>query len=521
MMWFAKRPLLAFLFLLLFVALWSPTLPARAENDWRARYWNNTQFAGDPVLDRYESNIFYNWGNGSPDELVNPDGFSAIWEKNIVINQAGWYRFTVTSDDGMRVFIKNQPIINVWYDTQAHTVTADVYLEAGQHPTRVEYYEAGGGAVAQVGWQPVTAINGWKGEYFNNTALAYQPVLIRDDAAINFQWGFGSPLAGTVNNDDFSVRWTRNLLLEAGTYRFSVTVDDGVRLWVNGQLLLDRWQSQPLTTLQNEIVVVGGSVPVRMEYFEQKDNATAVLTWEKVSAGTTPPLPLAPAVVNWNASYYNNFSLDGAPVAQRVDPQIHFTWGSSSPIPNVLPADNFSVRWNKELALPAGNYAFTTTVEGGVRLYVNGQLVIDDWNPQFHVVQRTAVVPLPGGAVPVVMEFRKSQGLAQAWLDWANTAVVPTVPATSPTAPGASTANLTGTQAQMTGAIHLTMREGPGVDFTPVGYLSRNEVVTMLGRDVSGVWVQVQRSDGTVGWVSGRYLVTAVPVSSLPVTAFD
>ena len=52
-----------------------------------------------------------------------------------------------------------------------------------------------------------------------------------------------------------------------------------------------------------------------------------------------------------------------------------------------------------------------------------------------------------------------------------------------------------------------------GVDFE----IGAGEVVTLLGRDPFSIWIQVRRADGTVGWVSGRYLTSNVPYSTLPV----
>lgn len=497
--------------LLAFALNGQSALAQNTQTSWSAKYYNNRDLSGDPVFSRYENSIFHDWGEGSPDLAVNVDGFSARWTGNINLDRSTVWRFTATTDDGMRVFINNSPIIDVWYDSQAHTVTTDIYLQAGNYPVRVEYYEAGGGAVAQFGWSVATPINAWRGEYFNNTSLSNQPVLVRDDANINFEWGTNSPASGTVPSDDFSVRWTRAVQFSPGTYRFSVTSDDGARLWVNNQLVINNWVSQPLTTKTADVYVAGGAIPVKMEYFDAKDNATAKLSWTAVSQPSVPSTPLTPATVNWDAAYYNNFSLDGSPAMTRIDPQIHFTWGSSSPQPNVINADNFSVRWTKTLNFAAGTYTFKTTVEGGARLWVNGQLIIDQWNPQYKVVESAANITLPGGDVPVVMEFRKDYGLAQAWLDWYGAGSQPTGSTAS------ATPNLSGNTAVMTGAQYLTVRSGPGMDYEGIAYLSHGEVVTLLGRDPFSIWIQVRRADGTEGWVSGRYLTANVPYSTLPV----
>src|SRR5829696_873157 len=73
-----------------------------------------------------------------------------------------------------------------------------------------------------------------------------QPVLTRCESAINYDWG-GSPASG-VNADSFTVRWVGTFDFEASDYEFTASTDDGMRLWVDGQLLIDQWKDQPNNT---------------------------------------------------------------------------------------------------------------------------------------------------------------------------------------------------------------------------------------------------------------------------------
>ena len=78
---------------------------------------------------------------------------------------------------------------------------------------------------------------GLLGEYFNNRDLTGF-VVSRTDAQINFDWGDSAPASG-VDPDTFSVRWTGRVKPRfSQTYTFHATTDDGVRLWINGQLIL-------------------------------------------------------------------------------------------------------------------------------------------------------------------------------------------------------------------------------------------------------------------------------------------
>jgi hypothetical protein len=292
------------LFLILVVALLlagtaaaQGPVPQHADATWQASYWNNTALSGNPVLQRSEAAIDNDWGAGFPAAGVNGDQFSARWTRYVEV-AAGTYRFSATADDGIRVFVDGVLVINDWSDHAVRTTTADRQLSAGHHLITVEYYENGGDAVAKFSFAPVVApISNWRGEYFNNMDLSGAPTLVRDDAQVNFSWGTGSPAPGTIGSDNFSARWTRTLNLNAGNYRFTVTADDGVRLWVNNHLLVDAWLVQAARTYTGDIYLPGGNIDVKMEYFENGGQAVAQLSWSNLSGGVTPPPPATGTVI--------------------------------------------------------------------------------------------------------------------------------------------------------------------------------------------------------------------------------
>jgi hypothetical protein len=267
-----------------------------ADDQWRARYWNNRDLSGDPVKRRDEDAIDHDWGDGSPTSGVNSDDFSARWTRTIYLNQ-GVYRFSATMDDGMRVWIDDELVIDEWNDSQVRTVSVDLPMTTGNHDIEVRYYEAGGKAVAKFSWAaaggpPSIPVNRWQGEYFNNQYLSGAPAFTRAESAIDFNWKLGSPWP-TIQADHFSARWTGVFDHDPGTYRFTVESDDGVRLWVNDQLIIDEWQDNQNRTFQADIALPGGSVPVRLEYYENTGAALVRLGAQKIgsSAGTTTPTP--------------------------------------------------------------------------------------------------------------------------------------------------------------------------------------------------------------------------------------
>ena len=377
-----------------------------ADPVWQAVYWNNTTLTGEPVLERSEAVLSHDWGSGSPHPSVVPDGFSARWTRYIDV-ASGIYRFTATSDDGIRVWIDDELMINEWYDHPAKTVSVERRLEAGHHWVEVEFYENGGMARAELTWVPVsTSLRSWHASYWNNTTLSGEPVLQRSESALDHNWGVGSPDV-TVAADNFSARWTRYVDLPAGLYRFTATSDDGIRVWVDNELIIDMWGIHPARTTSAEKQLNAGEHWIVVEYYEATGLAVAKLSWDVVSA----------TIMDWQAEYYNNMTLSGIPALVRTDALIDFDWGGGSPAPNLVDADQFSVRWTRTLDLPAGDYRFIMTVDDGGRLWVNDHLLIEGWREQAAHTY-TGDIHLPGGPVPVRMEYFENGGRATASLSW-------------------------------------------------------------------------------------------------------
>ncbi len=247
----------------------------------------------------------------------------------------------------------------------------------------------------------------WRGAYFNNAALSGEPSLVRDDIEIDFDWGLQSPAQSQINRNNFSVRWTQTIDLPPDLYRFTMTVDDGGRLWVDDRLLIDAWQVQSPRTYSEEVRLTGDSVSLRMEYFEEQGEALAQLRWQRVSQ----------AVDNWQAAYFNNPTLEGDPILTRAEPKIDFNWGQSSPAPETVGVDRFSARWRRTVDLSAGTYCFVMTSDDGARLFVNGELQIDAWRVQAQETF-TQKVDVPGGITALKMEYFEDTGEAVAQLNW-------------------------------------------------------------------------------------------------------
>ena len=144
-----------------------------------------------------------------------------------------------------------------------------------------------GGPGVSVATIPPSCYANLKGEYFTNKDLSGPPKLVRRDANIDFTWTGKTPAEG-LPGTNFSVRWTGKLIpTETGRCTFNLTSDDGVRLFLNDELLIDNWTVHPPTTDKTEYRVVKGQpIDLRLEYFQAEGLTVAQLGW-----GTTAATP--------------------------------------------------------------------------------------------------------------------------------------------------------------------------------------------------------------------------------------
>jgi hypothetical protein len=132
--------------------------------------------------------------------------------------------------------------------------------------------------------QPADAARGLRGEYFDNSDLTNAKVT-RVDPLVAFDWGLRSPDL-SIGTDSFSVRWTGSIVpLFSQAYTFYTTSDDGVRLWVNDQPIINDWNSHTATERSGTTAVLQAGVPysVRLEYFDNTGAASMMLEWQSAS----------------------------------------------------------------------------------------------------------------------------------------------------------------------------------------------------------------------------------------------
>ena len=224
-------------------------------------------------------------GGGFPSNvLVNVHLAALIRTSNAATTQPHVYASTITNDAGYFQTVFTMPgkwpsgieirpgklsilVATEAFDTRASAIFDYLVFEGAATPT------------------PTPSL--WRGEYFNNQTLSGAPVLVRNEPEIDFQWGTDSPDPRVLNADHFSVRWTNRSYFAAGVYRFTVLTDDGVRLWLDDQLLIDQWQDNRASTFSTDAFVAEGEHHVRVEYYENTLGAQIRVVWE--AAGKNAP----------------------------------------------------------------------------------------------------------------------------------------------------------------------------------------------------------------------------------------
>lgn len=341
----------------------------------------------------------------------------------------------------------------------------------------------------------------WTGTYYNNSTLSAPAAFTRSDVDIAFDWGLGSPLP-QISDNEFSVRWTADIFLEAGTYRFWALADDNLRIVVDSSItVLDTFATGQVDQLvQGDVTLSEGLHQIEVTYRELVDQAFAYVDIANLAdnpAGPDFDTPVnTPPDAAWTARYFSNADLEGTPTVIRGEAQPGANWGLDAPLPSI-PANQWSARWTTTLNLAGGDYRIRAFADDGVRVFIDGVAVIDEWHiarGEEYVVTRT----LSTGNHNVVVDYYESGGVA--FLEFAIDPLEAPDPVT--------TATVT--------AVQLNVRSAPNVQTGDIlRKVTFGAVFPALARTADNTWVKIN-ADGIVGWVSAAY-VSVSDLAALPV----
>ena len=263
----------------------SPTPPP--VQGWRASYFANANLDGAPVLVADAPSINFDWGYGSPGAAVPVDYFSARYERTLNL-APGYYRFLAEADDGIRVWIDDQLVIDEWHGATGLQYTYSQYL-AGTRRLRVEFLELVGVARVRLAYEYSAQPPPWTAEYYqgapNKTQLLYTQGEPAGAIQLDRNWGYNAPVPGRVPADNWSARWTGQFVFESGNYIFRARADDGVRVTIDQTVVIDAWVDGPLERTNRFIGIGAGPHTITVEYYKRIGNGYIQAWWYRDASG--------------------------------------------------------------------------------------------------------------------------------------------------------------------------------------------------------------------------------------------
>ena len=213
-----------------------PDLPPPGGQGLSARFFNNTNLTGTPVLARVDPAVNFVWSGTSPGTGVNTTNFSTIWSAWIQPQYSETYTFYTDTDDGVRLYINNAAVTNYFVSQSATELSGMVSLVAGQYyPITMQYFQGTGAALAQLSWSSASQPR----EIVPPSALfpALPTINWTNTMAGSSPWSTSSNWSGNVaptSGTDAAMQFLGNQTATAGT----LTADSGTAAFS-----LKRWNS--------------------------------------------------------------------------------------------------------------------------------------------------------------------------------------------------------------------------------------------------------------------------------------
>jgi uncharacterized protein YraI len=256
---------------------------------WRAELYNNQRLAGTPVAVVDVPNLNFNWGSSGPSQLP-ADGFSIRFSRRVSVTPA-FYQFVAEADDGVRVWVDDRLIIDAWPADPSQSYSVGQVM-TGDHEIRVEYYEQSGLAKVRLNYMPGVDDAIWQASYYYGVEPIGNPAFrqqeIHGQNPLDYNWAASSPRSSALGNDYWSARWISEFPFEGGNFVFRANADDGIRVYLDGYLVLNSWRDGYKELTNRVFGVRPGQHTIEVQYYERSGNASVRLWWYLDSAYIGP-----------------------------------------------------------------------------------------------------------------------------------------------------------------------------------------------------------------------------------------
>jgi len=273
----------------------------------------------------------------------------------------------------------------------------------------------------------LSAGTGLTAQYYGDMTLSHL-LMMRTDPTVDFDLAPGHAPAAGLSSTQYSVRWTGQVLApNSGTYTFSTVSDDGIRLMVDGKTLINDWSDHSARTDNGTITLTGGQkYSIEVDYYQDGGSAVAELMWSgpKTAKEIIPTADLYPATpagagTGLIAQYYKNTNLSGTPAVTQIAPQINFSSPTGQAPVSGLPHTDWSARWTGTVQPTyTGTYTFYTTSDDGIRVFVNGKEIIDNWAVHAPTPNSGSITLTAGQQYAIEVDYFQAAGGATAELSW-------------------------------------------------------------------------------------------------------
>lgn len=258
----------------------------------------------------------------------------------------------------------------------------------------------------------------WQVEYYDNKTLQGAPLktvsaqlsvfglsvdldVPKEINELDFDWGTGSALKfefpvfidhGSLPlKDNFSIRFTKLKRFKEGYYKFKLTGDDGIRLYIDDQLVINQWKLQSATAYTAQHYLTGGDHILRVEYYENGVSAEVALEIE---------------AIEFTHSLFTNDNASGTPAQTFTDTRTNIEWRHAPPVIQAWKPGAFSMRSEGRLFFKGGSYQFHALHTGGCRIWIDNNMVLDDWTGANNT---GAPVDITQGEHDVKVEFKHAE----------------------------------------------------------------------------------------------------------------
>jgi len=335
----------------------------------KGEYYSNQNLSGSPAFTRTDPTVNFD-GTDTPVFAVPTGLWSARWTGQVQAQYSEQYTFCTESDDGARLWVNGNLAIDHWEPQSDHEWCYNAPINL---VTELQYGTSFLGPLPLPVTGDYTVIIDGDGATTGNTSFSLFEIPVDFLGTINIG---GDPVTVNIGTPGQNAQLTFS-----GTAGQHVTVHTSSGT-IGGNFVT--FQQTP-TLLP---LTAGQQYDIEMQYFEGGGNSYAKLRWSSPSTQKqiVPQSRLTPTGgttgTGLQGEYYSNTNLSGPPTFTRTDPTISFDWGGYSP-GSAMSGSNWSARWTGQVqAQYSEQYAFCSQTGDGVRLWVDGNLILDHWVAQ-------------------------------------------------------------------------------------------------------------------------------------------